>query len=419
MSNRSLAMPSPRRTKIAARPQHGQILVVFVLGLFAALAMVALIIEAGNVFAQQRIAQNGSDSAATAGTIIVAEELSGKTRTDQEVFTAVKDAADANELNAYTAEYTDDTGTPIGAAVQDVDQQIPADARGVNVIGSRTTGTTFANLLGITSLTATADATVVAGALSGECVSEDSGCTLLPVAFPVKIFECDGGGNLLTGQWVGAPPPGNEGEGYWPIVGAEDLPGGTNPGPDGLTSNGNESTEAILPLCRGAGGSSGAFGWLDLEPGMNLAQEITGPLNTKIDLPDWFQTQAGNPNSVEDELLAYWHQPVLIPLYNQACREDPGDTDICPNPGVDPVGNNTWYYVHTLAVFYIDQVLVQGSNVNQCAAPPGSPLVPVTTGAGFLGCLKGWFVNYVTAGPIVPGGYDPDKHQPIGIQLIR
>ena len=78
----------------------------------------------------------------------------------------------------------------------------------------------------------------------------------------------------------------------------------------------------------------------------------------------------------------------------------------CPagQAGVDPVGNNTWYYVHTLAVFYIDDVLIHGSEGDDCNNPPGTPLVPTTdTGAGFLGCIKGWFVNYVTAGPIIPG----------------
>jgi len=152
---------------------------------------------------------------------------------------------------------------------------------------------------------------------------------------------------------------------------------------------------------------------------MNLAQEITGPLNTPVGIPDWFQTTPGNPNSVEAELSAYIHKPVLIPLNNGACRVDPGPVATCPNPGVDPVGNNTWYYVHTLGVFFIDQVLVQGSNVDDCASAPGNPRVPVTNGGGFLGCLKGWFVNFVTAGPITPGGAIVPGQTAIGIQLIK
>jgi Flp pilus assembly protein TadG len=413
-------MPSRHVPQAADRGAPGQIIVVFVLGLLAIIAMVALVVEGGNLFAQQRIAQNGADAASTAGAIVVAEKLSGKTRTDQDVFNAVKAAADANQLAAFDAIYTDDTGNAIGADVQNTAQPIPTAARGVRVGGDRVAGTTFARVLGMNSMKASADATVAAGPLSLQCVADDDGCTLLPLTFPVKVFECNGKGELLpNGQWIGAPPPPGDGSGYWPIVGAEDLPGGTNPGADGNTANGNEDTEAILPLCKGSGESSGAFGWLDLAPGQNLAQEIVGPLNVQVDIPDWFQTQPGNPNSVQDELMLYWHQPVLIPLYNQACREDPGDTDQCNLPGVDPVGNNTWYYVHTLGVFYIDQVLVQGSNVNQCASAPGTPRVPVTNGAGFLGCLKGWFVSYVTAGPIVPGGDIIPGSTPIGIQMIR
>ncbi|HSG85358.1 MAG TPA: hypothetical protein VLA23_03385, partial [Candidatus Limnocylindrales bacterium] len=92
--------------------------------------------------------------------------------------------------------------------------------------------------------------------------------------------------------------------------------------------------------------------------------------------------------------------------------------DICSLPGVDPVGDNTWYYVHTLANFYLDQVLVQGSNVDACASPPGAPLPPSTAG-GFLGCLKGWFVSYITAGPVTPGGTITPGVTTIGIQLIK
>ena len=386
---------------------------IFALGVFAMIAMVALIIEGGNVFAQQRIAQNGSDSAATSGALVVAERLSGATRTGADVANAVNASATANSITVVAAEYTDDFGDPIGATV-DPTGPIPTNARGVHVTSDRIADTTFGKILAVNTMRATAEATVVAGALSLQCVAEDDGCVVLPVTFPVQVFQCDSGGNLLEGPWVGAPPPSEAGDAYWPIVGAEDLPSASDP-------DGNPATEAILPLCRGSGTSSGTFGWLDLVGGMNLADEITGPLNTTINLPDWFQTQTGSPNSVDDELSEWIHKPVLIPLHNAACREDPGDTAICPSAsvGVDPVGNNTWYYVHTLAVFYPHEILVQGSNVDQCASPPGEPQVPVTTGGGFLGCLKGWFMSYVTAGPIVPGGTITPGVTPIGIQLIK
>ena len=116
---------------------------------------------------------------------------------------------------------------------------------------------------------------------------------------------------------------------------------------------------------------------------------------------------------------ALWVPSGEVTRTDQLVRIDPGTATICPSgmEGVDPVGNNTWYYVHTLAVFYIHEVLVQGPNVDECASPPGGPPVPVTTGSGFLGCIKGWFVNYVTSGPVDPEGeIGPGG---IGIQLIR
>ena len=391
----------------------GQILVIFAIGIFALIAMVALVVEGGNAFAQQRIAQNGADAAANAGAVVVAEKLSGMPRVGADVAAAVTASIGENALAAANAEYTDDFGTPIGQPVVSTGD-IPPNARGVRVGGNRVADTTFGKVIGFNTLTASAEATVVAGALSLQCAAEEDGCSLLPVTFPVQVFQCDSGGNLLEGPWVGAPPPGNEGDDYWPIVGSEDLPSSADP-------DGNPATEAILPLCRGSGESSGTFGWLDLMPGMNLAEEIEGPLTATFDLPDWFQSQTGNPNSVDDELSFWIHKPVLIPLHNGACRQDPGDTAVCPSgqQGVDPVGNNTWYYVHTLAVFYPHEILVQGSNVDQCGSAPGSPVVPVTNGGGFLGCMKGWFTSYVTAGPIVPGGVITPGVTPIGIQLIK
>lgn len=399
--------------RLLKKRASGQIIAIFAIGLIAIIGMVGLVVEGGNIFAQQRIAQNATDSAANAGAIVIAENLSGVTRTGGQVFSAITGAATANGLANAAAEYTDGFGVPVGVNVTAANP-IPATARGVRVGGDRVAGTAFARVLGINQLTASAGATAVAGAASADCVADEDGCTLLPVTFPVKVATCEADGTLSGGTWVGAPPPDAAGQDYWPIVGADDLPRPADP-------DGNPDTMAILSLCRGPDEASGAFGWLDLVGGMNLAEEIEGPLNTTVDLPDWFQTQPGNPNSVEDELEAYIHQPVLIPLHNGACREDPGDDAVCEldDEGVDPAGNNTWYYVHTLAVFYPHEINVQGSDVDRCSSPPGSPEAPVTSGTGFLGCIKGWFVSFVLSGPIVIGNDPIPSGSPMGVQLIR
>jgi hypothetical protein len=387
--------------------------------------MVGLVIDGGAVYAQQRLAQNGADAISTAATLVIAENLGSKTdiRFQNDVYKAANDIAIKDGLAGWTGVYTDDTGVPLSPQVNVVDAPpntpIPVDARGVRAGGSRVVETTFSRVVGFDQLTATAEATVVAGKASGECtLDEFDSCALLPVTFPVETYECDSHGELIpgTGTWIGAPPPGADPtDPYWPLVGAEDLPGGT-------FVNGNPDTLAILPLCKSANNGSGAFGWLDLDPGIpNLAGEINGPLTVEVDIPDWFQTQAGNPNSVDGEISQYIHERVLIPLNNGACRIDPGTATVCPlgQEGKDPTGNNTWYYVHTLGNFYIDQVLVQGSNVHDCASPPGHPLVPVSTGGGFLGCIKGWFINYVSSGQIIPDQPIIRGQTSIAIQLIK
>jgi hypothetical protein len=406
-------MPGPSSSKAT----RGQMLVIAALALVAVVGMVGLVLDGGAVFAQQRVAQNGADGAATAGTVVIAQYMGGATgRDNQAVYDAVEASAIANGLAGWTAEYTDDFGDPIGVNVTDSAGPLPAGAEGVRATGSRIVDTTFSRVLGFTQLTATAEATVVAGPLSANCLADDDGCIILPVTFPVQVSQCDTAGNLIQGPWIGVPPPGHETEGYWPLVGEESLPNGTYAG--------DLDKMAILPFCKGASGGSGAFGKLDLAPSMNFPDEIDGPINVVINLPDWFQTQPGNVESVDDNLSAWIHKPVMIPLNNGACQVDPGDTADCPlgSEGVDPDpnGNNTWYYVHTLAVFWINDVLIHGSEGDDCNDPPGSPPVPTTdTATGFLGCLKGWFVNYVTAGPITPGQNTAPGTKAIGIQLIK
>ena len=221
-------------------------------------------------------------------------------------------------------------------------------------------------------------------------------------------------GVLIEGPWIGAPPPDpeNVGDEYWPIVGAGDLPSAADP-------DGNEDTMAILPLCKSSSGGSGAFGWLDLDTGIpNLPGEIEGPLTKPVDIPDWFQTQPGNPNSVDDEISEYIHQPVLIPLNNGACRVDPGAaTAVRPGWKASTRSATTRGTTSTRSRCSTSTRCWSRTQCGHCDDPPGNPPMPVTSGAGFLGCIKGWFVNYVTAGPVDPEGeIGPGG---VAIQLIR
>ena len=47
----------------------------------------------------------------------------------------------------------------------------------------------------------------------------------------------------------------------------------------------------------------------------------------------------------------------------------------------------------------------------------GTPMTPFVSGNGSDGCIAGWFVRYITAGPV--GSLDVYNGEAIGVQLIR
>jgi len=403
--------PAPRRDD-ARGGEAGQVLVLVAAGMLGIIAIAALVIEGGNLFAQQRISQNGADASANAGTIVIAEGLSGASRGGADVASAVAAAAAANRLVDLAAEYVAGTGQPLTPpAALDLahpagNGSIPPGARGVHVSGGRTVATSFARIIGIDQVKATADATAIAGAVAGVC-SAAAGCGLLPVTFPVAVSICSPKGHLDPYFYgIGVPPnPDDPASPYWPIVSADQRTSGTM---------------AIVPLCKI---DPGSVGWLDLGPG-NLASEIEDPRNGSITIPNWFQTKTGNVNAVEDEINDnYANSVVLVPLFDGTCRVNPGPGtpyDACPEDqkGVgDPTGSNTWYHVPAFTAFWLDRAYIAGANVGACSSSPGWPLVDPGT-PGFLGCVKGWFVRYIVDGPVDPNG-QVEPFTTVAVQLVR
>ena len=75
---------SPNGTR-PDRGQRGQIIVIAALALITFIGGVSLVIEGGNAYAHQRVAQNAADSVANAGATILAQRLGGGTQTDADV----------------------------------------------------------------------------------------------------------------------------------------------------------------------------------------------------------------------------------------------------------------------------------------------------------------------------------------------
>jgi Flp pilus assembly protein TadG len=415
----TLGWPRTRRG-----PSHGQTIVLFALGLVTLVAMVALLIDGGNAWAQQRASQNGADSAAEVGAVAIARAVIGQatggppiqaTTLDAQVLAAINGAADRNGIQRFdspggsVAYYTDVNGdllTSSGTTTSDPTQaarvgsgQAPACSlssclagwpAGVRAVAARPFGTTFARVLGMDRFTASAAATAVAGYASATNCSASQGCALLPVTFAVRPATCTNSGDAVYG-----PTP-------WPAPAASPFDG---------------SNESILNTCKN---SPGAVGWLDFGCG-TLRDQIQQPCNGSITFPLWVPAQPGNPNNVEDALNAYagnvvgtyeppggggkYDQAVWVPFFDAICH-----ANSAPSPNVTPVpsasfplacpndkpggGTNTYYRIIYFLGFILDHAYVQGNNFPECNQAPGSPLAG---GNGSNGCLKGW--RAIVVGP--------------------
>jgi Flp pilus assembly protein TadG len=371
----------PKTTTRPRRRQHGQVIVIAAMAMISLIGGVSLIVEAGNAYAHQREVQNGSDAIANAGATVLAQKLGGATKTDADVASAMASLAAKNRIGTNQGWYTDVAGkllTPAGGAAASTataarvgDGAIPTGAQGVQAGGSQSFGTTFGRVIGFNQFTASAVATAVTGALTGG--------VFLPVIFPVNIVDCEVNGDLGTG------------EANWTL---------SNPDPSGGHPIGQEY---IVPLCKTGGGS---FMILDLDGTKNnCADEVTNPPAIQFNaFPVDVASDNGNncAKQMVDEVNKLKGKVVLIPICDGAC--------------VTSGGSHATYHVVKVTAFYLDYMSDQnGGKSTQCQGN-GTTLVPIR-GNGSSSCLAGWFVRYITSGPVGAGPITGAGA--IGVQLVR
>ena len=366
--------------------QSGQILILAVLAMVVMIAGVALLVDGGNAYAQQRAVQNGADAGANAGAIVLAQKLSGLTKTGTHVHQAMVVNAGLNSVST-TAYYTDVTGQPIDAggnvvaaadAAPVVDGgAIPPNAQGVHNGSSRPFGTTFAGSIGISSLVASAEATAITGRLIGG--------QFLPVVFPINITNCLQNGSLGTpmADWVwGAPST---------VSGAHPV------GP-----------EYIVPLCKTG---SGSFMVLDFD-GIrnNCPDEVTNPSFVDLLTPTYVASDNGNncANLMEAAVNSLRGHTVLVPICDSEC--------------VTTGGSNALYHIVGVRGFYIDYMSdTNNQNNPACQTHLNNDTPPQTVltiaGNGSSSCLVGWFVTDIQSGTVGAGTVDPGEA--IALQLIK
>jgi hypothetical protein len=374
---------------------RGQVLVITALGMVVLLAFVGLVIDGGFAWSQQRETQNGADAAAKAGTIVIQHflaEVDDPPPTDWSVGCQVQATADANGVQIDSAIYTDYQGSPLTpnmdvgpCAATDPGTPIPAGAQGVKASTSQDFDTFIMQIMGFSTLTATANATAVVG--TPQAVTGGA----LPVTIPQFGEFCD------------------EPETDF-LVQEDDLDGSWQPYEIIDEDDAGPSNMAIVPLCDTAEGS---VGWLDYGCRQNLSDAVTDPCDVFIPIPAWIQTHTGDPNNLQSEFNSYTGDEIgvpeaedsvlAIPVHTNKCRFRPDDSDDTCEPLAEEwssgVGDNNWYYVPFWIGFKLDQAYIQGADL-ECEEAPGQPVM-VDPDSGKYGCLKGWFVwLYDEPGPI-------------------
>ncbi len=390
-----------RRSRTNHDPR-GQVLVIVGLGMLAFLAMVALVIDGGHAWGQQRDAQNGADAAALAGTVQIAENRPAMAagdpppNMDTDVFNAVSASATDNDIILDTALYTDFNGDPLLPAINVGSLGAvppPAAALGVEVTAHKDFGTFLAGVIGFDSLTANATAAGRTGPLGIAPAN-----TVLPVTFPVTITGCDGSNKPLQ-ESTGAK---------WEL----DVP-------------------YIVPLCAGAPGN---VGWLDWTPTgggtPELIASITNANNPPLQIPEWhYVTETGNMSApgIENAIANYAVPPapmeaappgttVLIPLFDDDCKNEPSGTGgnrPCDHGGM--TGAKGWYHFNDWVAFEIDWVNLNGGS-SQCSQ---TALVPGATGNGSTGCFKGTFRQYLGPGLLTAPDGTESELTPWGVDLVK
>jgi hypothetical protein len=427
------------------RHEHGQAIVVMVGAILVAVAMVATIVDGGNVLAQQRVTQNGADATAEAGAVLLAERFAGSSEPsggwDVNISARLAQTAAANGMTVQAAYYTDICGIPLkadGSAAINADRtedlavalqvgngshvlpggtatapdcpnRLVGPVAGVLVLGRKIVSAYVAGAIGIRTFTVTTRATAVAGYLQGYCdATEGNYCALLPIAFPVNVISCDGQHNPVdTGE-------------TWKF-----------------------NVIYKIPLCSTSSGNVGYLDWTPKSGGISeTVCSILTADNPAIDLPSWqYVPAAGNSNggggdcdlSVEEALRSYEGQVVLAPQFDLTCNPGSGDPDPssadpaivtapnygCPAGALGGNGSNIWYRMPSFAFLELCGPSVSGCNGLQAAYIQGNNTAQCDTGNGATACIIGKFKHIMATGTVGAGVGSGTGSKAVGVQLIK
>lgn len=434
-----------RRYAARRDAETGQAIIVMVGAILLAVALVATIVDGGNVLAQQRVTQNGADATAEAGAVLLAERLAGVAEPsggwDNNIHARLLQTATANNMTVDAAYYTDICGIPLkadGTAALNADERtedlsaalkvgnsshvlpggtavapdcpnrLVGPVAGVLVMGHKQVPAYVAGAIGIREFSITTRATAVAGYLQGYCdASEGKYCALLPIAMPVNIIRCDGSNKPIdTGE-------------SWKF-----------------------NVVYKIPLCQS---NPGNVGYLDWDPPAGGTGEVVCSIltadNPAIDLPSWqYVTATGNTNggggacgmTIEEALRTFEGQIVLAPQFDLTCNPShSGEPDSsspavltapnygCPAGDLGGNGSNQWYRMPSFAFMQLCGPSVAGCGGLHAAYISGNNSATCNTGNGATSCLVAIYKHIMATGTVGAGVGSGTGSKAVGVQLIK
>lgn len=365
--------------------QKGQSLVLLAILMIGILALLALVLDGGNLFAKRRLMQNAADAGALAGarTLCVTKD----------------DTQAAFIANQYSLANNSDASTQIG--IQD---------QTVTVTATLTFDTFFAHLVGHPELTAQASA-------SAGCYPPTSGEKVLPIAWICHPPVPGGGSTSEDCQeqaismnqldyYVNTPPP----------------PGTVYPELY-IVMNSLAQPDDLSAICQSGGGwldcdldddgdddliANGDRSWLDLNGGGGGSSELVDWVHNGFpgDIYEhtWLGGQSGVENNVFQAAGDIAGQIAAIPVYDLICDDYPDPrcaSSVHPSDTLSSsAGGNYYYHIIGFAGFYISCVNAPGVPGPEC---PGHKVArDLGVIANNVKTIEGYFVTGIL--PNLSGG---------------
>src|SRR5665647_262081 len=352
------------------------VIVALVVGMFVLTGVAALAVDAGSIYTERRVVQNGADAAALAlAQICAVNYLDPKCANTADLTTLAGDNAADDHLTSIFS---------ICGSGPEMALKFPACAGGTALIDCPVLPSSFpanVNYVEVRTRTlSTSSSSVVRRVFAGFGDKTYNGKTVQACAraaygpltnatstVPFTISSCEWG--RITGSTID------------PVTGAITSEPAAYPTTETALAF-NYQTQPVnkIPACASFNGHAfpGGFGWTDRSyPDCAVSVQAGG----------WLGSQDPNSNGIGggvkclDVLTTYIGKDVYLPIFD--CVND--NKIFCPS---GTPSQATWYHVWKLAAFHMDAVDIGGINIGTATPTAKAYCLKIGTGTA---CIYGYF----------------------------